>query len=380
MGYQAFVHAIKIQWADSQTSVHFERPVLKEASSMTEASVAPHPRSSTSSLLNEGTSALSILSGLEVRLPQRALDMLANTGTISWSDAAIDISGWPQPIQGSGRLGSDKMSSEWTLFDGHVSIDLQWNRQTGLLKDLSANLVDVDLPSVIDALATVSGQLERTDFDPGGTIDMVFSVSRKQSDVDDITGDFGWSYDIQVKDGRVFIPSVAETPLTRINLRARGEGQYEDDRISNDGTMELNGLTVSTQLSIDALVNDPHLKFRLRGDEFECQEAIDALPEGLLGAYDHIALKGNMKPRIDLDWPLHEPEKLQLKFKKIISPCTVSQLKTKTSEAPLVRINSRTAKPRQDVKWLNQPFILKVREGTSKARSVLVGPGTKEYV
>ncbi len=179
---------------------------------------------------------------------------------------------------------------------------------------------------------------------------------------------------VDVRGLEVFSAPVADEPLRNIDVSLSADIRWEDGTLAvEDGVFRLGRTHTGFALQVTDLLDDPVLDFSSDTDEIGCHEAVHALPDGLLGPYRDVVLRGFTAPRVRFHWPVHRPSALSLEVKRLERGCTVVALNAREEAWPAVAVGGR-----DDVDWLTQAFTLQVREGTK--REIHVGPRSGAWV
>ncbi len=173
-------------------------------------------------------------------------------------------------------------------------------------------------------------------------------------------------------EARLIHPGLAPEPLGPSDLRGDLLLQHHGEawRLP-EGRLERGALRLNLKGSLKRSL----LKLKLSLLELECQAALQSLPPGLLGPYSEMEMKGRFSPKLSLSLPLKRPWELEFELKGLKGRCPIQALKAAKEAWPLL---SAGPKAPDDVNWLNEEFLLQLREGVS--RPVTVGPGSKGYI
>lgn len=246
-----------------------------------------------------------------------------------------------------------------------------------------------------------------------------------------LAGNLSW------RQGELDVAGLAAEPLSDINLGVDFTARFNESMALaelEEARLIYGPISAHFKASLSDYAIDPVLDFKMRLDEVACQDALRAIPSGLLSDYEDIEIEGQAAPSFSFYWPIARPRKLKIRLDDFVDQCQISALKIKKDawpelefaepEAPAFAPSAplpqgaptlwerlagvSTADPgvewprpetvahetyelpqmpqdyqefrHDDVFWLNRPFIKQVTEGVSEDAEVFVGPGTESYV
>lgn len=189
-----------------------------------------------------------------------------------------------------------------------------------------------------------------------------------------VDGSLAW------REGRVELAGLADGPVDGIDLRLDGRFTWDPaaDVLDVAGRIAQGPLALVGEGRVSDARGDPRVRLDARGEPIDCAAAFAAIPAGLWGPYDRADLAGRLAPTLRLDWPVHRPQALELKIRKLFKACEVRALNARSW--PPATVEGQPAPGLDDVGWLDSRFVLPVEEGVSDGAEVRVGPGVSGYV
>lgn len=288
---------------------------------------------------------------------------------------------------------------------GSIRAELALMRGRSLPSHLVLSIEDVDLgkiPGMPQARSKLpnrgtSGRL-------GGVVNMraamvapTLGIGDHASFFDSVTGvvNLDWA------DGVIDLTGVSENPMTGIDLETHFELTWHPARARlqvNEGALSYGKVDVNFSAGVWDYPLETTFRIDAALEEVSCQDSIRAFPRALLGPYRRIELEGEWAPKLHFTLPIYRPRRLKLRIEDYEDQCEIKRLRVPKREWPDVSISpiaptgphrSVSGFPtnfdlskRDDVYWLNRPFIKRVYEGVSDPEEVevLVGPGLASYV
>ncbi|MFB6265100.1 MAG: transglycosylase domain-containing protein, partial [Bradymonadaceae bacterium] len=236
--------------------------------------------------------------------------------------------------------------------------------------------------------------------------------------------------DVRWRNGWIESKALARRRVVGIDASLRADVTWERRlrRIRlTSGRVGYGPVDADLRASVTDWRTDPRLELRLRADRFECQPAVRALPDALLGPYRKIELAGEARPRFTMEFPVEAPDELSIDLDFFPGECRVTALNALESGWPTIEVEPRrdgrvpaplpgstsrgaagtsdartaescganacchgrpcapipgdwSAQRPDDVFWLRKPFVLEMAVDARGEQTVRVGPGLDSFV
>ena len=213
------------------------------------------------------------------------------------------------------------------------------------------------------------GRSKRDRIDGGVDVDAEFVLADLDGGLFD-EAELLFQLDTNWSDGRIDASGVSPDPVTEINISTRFEGAWNmlSDRIDTQGHLVMGAVDMYAKASVDDVRTVPLIKVRVDGKKIPCKDAYRSLPTGILGPYAGLKIAGWFEPYIRFRLPLVSPKDVLLRFKGFVRSCEVQALNADKSVHPPVTGIGRRRLRLDDVTWLNEDFIFKVKEGLMRVK------------
>ncbi len=292
----------------------------------------------------------------------------------------IEAPGLPRLLQAGGTWHRGRLDARAVLAGGEVRLAAGFTPGRRRPDGLRVEIEGVRLaPLFARRLPPEPPRRPRRRSRADGILDGTLTIATPGDDVIGrgvtlVDGSLAW------REGRVELAGLADGPVDGIDLRLDGRFTWDPaaDLLDVAGRIAQGPLALVGEGRVSDARGDPRVRLDARGEPIDCAAAFAAIPAGLWGPYDRADLTGRLAPTLRLDWPVHRPQALELKIRKLFKACEVRALNARSW--PPATVEGQPAPGLDDVGWLDSRFVLPVAEGVSDGAEVRVGPGAPGYV